>query len=133
MPKKVIVNLVPIIINLIYQNQTKVFQQQDCRNNRHLGTNGVRHTQLNLHHKLYFMFQWRSATTQLFVILLVILATNLNNGIPLQWRQGIVQIGRFSNFIKFSKLLSKLSSWVKEVMLRSNRSISQSVTFEAGI
>jgi hypothetical protein len=88
-----------------------VSKQQDCRNNRHLGFTNVRHTQLNLHHKLYFMFQWRSTTTQQF-ILLVILPVNLNNGIPTnQMVTGNgFKYGRFSNFIKFSKLLSKLSS-----------------------
>jgi hypothetical protein len=98
--------------------------------------NGVRHTQLNLHHKLYFMFQWRSATTTAVRHFIgnTGYQPNLNNGIPTNQ----MVTGNGSNMDDFQTSLNLVNYYQnfpasqRSFMLRnSNRSISQSVTFES--
>ena len=98
--------------------------------------NGVRHTQLNYNHKLYFMFVWRSATNS--VVRHFIGNTgyqpNLYNGIPT--RQ--MTTGNGGNMDDVQAQLDLVYYYEnfpesqRSFMLRnSNKTISQSVTFES--
>ena len=98
--------------------------------------NGLRHEQLNYNHKLYFMFVWRSATTAVVHHFIGNTGNqpNLYNGIPT--KQMIT--GNGSNMDDIQTQLNLVNYYQnfpasqRSFMLRnSNKSISQSVTFES--